>query len=78
VVNYRIRPYNNGMPDHPIADLDAHRAVARLGNLFPQPWVISYRTMAGLTFFTARRPGLELMEATAQALEDQLWRWETT
>jgi hypothetical protein len=33
--------------------------------------------MAGLTFFTARRPGLELMEATAQALEDQLWRWET-
>jgi hypothetical protein len=40
--------------------------------------MISYRTMAGLTFFIARRPGLELMEATAQALEDQLWRWETT
>jgi hypothetical protein len=60
-----------------LGDLAAHRAVARLGNLFPQPWVISYRTMAGLTFFIARRPGLELMETTAQALEDQLWRWET-
>jgi hypothetical protein len=61
-----------------LGDLAAHRAVARLENLFPRPWVISYRTMAGLTFFIARRPGLELMETTAQALEDQLWRWETT
>jgi hypothetical protein len=78
VVNYRIRVYDESMTDHSVADLDAHRAVARLGNLFPQPWVISYRTMAGLTFFIARRPGLELTEATAQALEDQLWRWETT
>jgi hypothetical protein len=78
VVNYRIRVYDEGMTDPSVADLDAHRAVARLGDLFPQPWVISYRTMAGLTFFIARRPGLELMEATAQALEDQLWRWETT
>lgn len=60
-----------------LGDLAAHRAVARLGSRFPQPWVISYRTMAGLTFFIARRPGLELTEATAQALEDQLWRWET-
>jgi hypothetical protein len=55
------------MTDHSVADLDAHRAVARLGKLFPQPWVISCRTMAGLTLFIARRPGLELMEATAQA-----------
>jgi hypothetical protein len=78
VVNYRIRVYDEGMTDYSVADPDAHRAVARLGNLFPQPWVISYRTMAGLTLFIARRPGLELMEATAQALEDQLWRWETT
>jgi hypothetical protein len=78
VVNYRIRVYDDGMPDHSVADLAAHRAVARLGSLFPQSWVISYRTMAGLTFFVARRPGLELMESTAQALEDQLWRWETT
>jgi hypothetical protein len=78
VVNYRTRVYDEGMTDHPVADPDAHRAVARLGNLFPQPWLISYRTMAGLTFFIARRPGLELMEASAQALEDQLWRWETT
>ena len=60
-----------------LGDLAAHRAVVRLGRLFPQPWVISYRTMAGLTFFVARRPGLELTEATARALEDQLWRWET-
>ena len=78
MVNYGIRVYDEGMTDHSVADLDAHRAVARLGNRFPQPWVISYRTMAGLTFFVARRPGLELTEATAQALEDQLWRWETT
>jgi hypothetical protein len=78
VVNYRIRGYDDGMTDHSVADLDAHRAGARLGMLFPQPWTISYRTLAGLTFFIARRPGLELMETTAQALEDQLWRWETT
>ncbi|MGH3067265.1 MAG: hypothetical protein ACRDMI_01610 [Streptosporangiaceae bacterium] len=58
------------------ADLAAHREVARLGNLFPEPWVISYRTMAGLTFFIARRPGLELMEASARSLEDELWKWE--
>ena len=61
-----------------LGDLTAHRAVARLGNLFPHPWVISYRTMAGLTFFIARRPGLELIEPNAEALEDQLWQWETT
>jgi hypothetical protein len=77
-VNYRILFYDDSVTDHSVADLDAHRAVARLGKLFPRPWAISYRTMAGLTFFIARRPGLELMETTAQALEDQLWRWETT
>jgi hypothetical protein len=61
---------------HALADLVAHREVARLGNLFPAPWMISYRPMAGLTFFIARRPGLELMEATALGLEDELWKWE--
>jgi hypothetical protein len=61
---------------HNPADLAAHHEVARLGILFPEPWVISYRAMAGLTFFIARRPGLELMEATAQSLEDELWKWE--
>lgn len=58
------------------AEPAAHREVARLGNLFPEPWVISYRTMAGLTFFIARRPGLDLMEGSATALEDELWKWE--
>ncbi len=58
------------------ADLAAHREVARLASLFPPPWTISYRTMAGLTFFVARRPGLELVEGSATALEDELWKWE--
>jgi hypothetical protein len=50
--------------------------VARLALVFGAPWVISYRTMAGLTIFTARRPGLTLNKGSAQALEDELWLWE--
>jgi len=64
------------MQEHGLADRAAHREVARLGNLFPQPWVISYRTMAGLTIFIARRPGLNLSKGSAAALEHELWCWE--
>jgi hypothetical protein len=58
------------------ADLAACREVARLSALFPPPWVISYHTMAGLTIFTARRPGLTLSQASAGALQDELSLWE--
>ena len=58
--------------DEPAAD----REVTRLSLLFPLPWVISYRTLAGVTIFTARRPGLALSQGSAGALEDELWLWE--
>lgn len=57
-------------------DEPAARDVARLSLLYPPPWVISYRTLAGVTIFTARRPGLALSQGSAQALEDELWLWE--
>jgi hypothetical protein len=58
--------------DEPAADQE----IARLSLLFPFPWVISYRMMAGLTIFTARRPGLSLNQGSAGALEDELRLWE--
>ena len=58
------------------ADLAACREVARLSVLFPPPWVISYHMMAGLTIFTARRPGLTLSAGSGGALEDELSLWE--
>jgi hypothetical protein len=58
------------------ADPDADQVVARLSLLFPPPWAISYRVMAGITIFSARRPGLALSQGSAQALEDELWLWE--
>ena len=58
------------------ADLAACREVARLSALFLPPWVISYHMMAGITIFSARRPGLALSQGSAEALEDELWMWE--
>jgi hypothetical protein len=58
------------------ADLAACREVARLSALFPPPWVISYHMMAGVTIFSARRPGLALSQGSAEALEDELRMWE--
>ena len=57
-------------------DLAAYREVARLSLLFPPPWAISYRVMAGITIFSARRPGLALSQGSAEALEDELRLWE--
>jgi hypothetical protein len=59
-----------------VADVAAHREVARLAQIFPAPWVISYRAVADMTIFTARRPGLAISKASAEALEDELWLWE--
>ncbi len=58
------------------AEPDADQEVARLSLLYPLPWVISYRTLGGVTIFTARRPGLALSQGSAGALEDELWLWE--
>lgn len=52
------------------------REVARLSLLYASPWVIGSRTVAGVTIFTARRPGLALSQGSAQALEDELQMWE--
>lgn len=54
----------------------ARREVSRLSALFPPPWAISYRVMAGITIFSARRPGLALNQGSAGALEDELRLWE--
>jgi hypothetical protein len=61
---------------HPTDEPAAAGEVARLSLLYPLPWVISYRVMAGLTIFTARRPGLTLNHGSAGALEDELQLWE--
>ena len=58
------------------AEPDADQEVARLSLLYPLPWVISYRTLGGVTIFTARRPGLALSQGSAGALEDELRLWE--
>ncbi len=58
------------------AEPEADQEVARLSLLYPLPWVIGYRVMAGLTIFTARRPGLTLNQGSAGALEDELRMWE--
>jgi hypothetical protein len=58
------------------ADLAACREVAQLAAIFPAPWAISYRVMAGITIFSARRPGLALSQGSAEALEDELRLWE--
>jgi hypothetical protein len=59
------------------ADPAASPEVARLSVLFGPPWVISYRAVAGITIFTARRPGLAISKASSGALEDELWLWDT-
>jgi hypothetical protein len=58
------------------AEPDADQEVARLSLLYPLPWVISYHVMAGITIFSARRPGLALSQGSAEALEDELRMWE--
>jgi hypothetical protein len=58
------------------ADPAAGQEVARLARLYPAPWVINHHVMAGLTIFTARRPGLALSQGSAPALETELARWE--
>jgi len=46
--------------------------VAWLSLIFPPPRVITYRTLGGITIFTAQRPGLALSQGSAEALEDEL------
>lgn len=61
---------------NPTDEPAATREIARLSLLYPLPWVISYRVMAGITIFSARRPGLALSQGSAGALEDELRSWE--